>query len=335
MKNWLENYYNEEDEFILDRLEFFTNTVIRDTSSFSADQLIRLIRKRREIDADDGLKKLVPNTNTGPTPVMPKNINKITLLDTDPLELARQLSLVDFKLYSSIRPIECLNKAWSRDDDGADVAVHVKQSIDYCNKLTSWVTGSILEHDEAKRRVVVIKHWALVADRCRALNNYNTCMAILSAFDNSAVGRLRRTWEMVGNRTNQTLNYIRKLMGANRNFTEYREMIHSVNPPCIPFLGIYLQDLTFIEDGNPDFLAKSNNLINFAKRQKTAEVIREIKQFQSSPYNLQEVAVIQQFIRSNLDDSLDVETLYERSLEIEPRTTTAAAEAARLLEMIN
>lgn len=163
MKNWLENYYNEEDEFILDRLESFTNTVIRDTSSFSADQLIRLIQKRRELDADDGLKKLVPNALEGPEPIIPKNLStNITLLDTDPLELARQLSLVDFKLYSSIRPIECLNKAWSRDD--ADLAVHVKQSIDYCNRLTSWVTGSILEHDEVKKRVTVIKHWTQVAD---------------------------------------------------------------------------------------------------------------------------------------------------------------------------
>lgn len=164
MKNWLESYYNDEDKMILDRLEFFTNTVIRDASSFAADQLIRLISMRKETDAEDGLKKLVPNSAAGPVPIIPKNLTttRINLLDTDPLELARQLSIVDFKLYSSIRPIECLSKAWSRDD--ADLAVHVKQSINYCNQLTSWVTGSILEHDEARRRVVVIKHWALVAD---------------------------------------------------------------------------------------------------------------------------------------------------------------------------
>lgn len=166
MKNWLESYYIDEDEFILDQLEFFTTTVIRDASSFSADQLMGLINKRRELDADDQLKKLVPNNMAGPPPIIPKNVTStsISLLDTDPLELARQLSLLDFKLYSSIRPIECLNKAWSRDD--TDLAVHVKQSIDYCNRLTAWVTGSILEHEEAKRRVVVIKHWAQVADVC-------------------------------------------------------------------------------------------------------------------------------------------------------------------------
>lgn len=154
------------------------------------------------------------------------------------------------------------------------------------------------------------------------MNNYNTCMAILSAFDNSAIGRLKKTWELVSSRTSQSLAQIRKLMGSNRNFTEYREMIHSVNPPCIPFLGIYLQDLTFIEDGNPDLLKKSSNLINFAKQQKSAEVIREIKQFQSPPYIFHVVPEIQDFIKFQLETSRDVDFLYERSLELEPRVTT-------------
>lgn len=162
MKNWLENYYNDEDEPILNRLEFFTNTVIRDASPFSADQLNRLIRKRKELDANGGLKKLVPATMTGPNPIMPKNMSRIRLLETDALELARQLSIMDFKLYSNIRPIECLSKAFSRDD--ANTAVNVKQSIDYCNRLTAWVTGSILAYEEAKKRVVIIKYWAQVAN---------------------------------------------------------------------------------------------------------------------------------------------------------------------------
>ncbi|KAI9487373.1 MAG: ras guanine nucleotide exchange factor domain-containing protein [Benjaminiella poitrasii] len=318
MKNWLENYYNDEDEFILNKLQFFANTVICDSSSFSAEQLNRLIRKRRELDANGGgLKKLIPNTLNGPTPILPRNLQHIRLLDTDPLELARQLTIMDFKFYSSIRPIECLGKAWS--NDGAENAENVKQSIDYCNRLTSWVSGSILIYKEAKKRVIVIKYWAQVANRCLEMNNYNTCMAILSAFDNSAIGRLKKTWELVSSRTSQLLAHIRKLMGSNRNFTEYREMIHSVNPPCIPFLGIYLQDLTFIEDGNPDFLKKSNNLINFAKQQKAAEVIREIKQFQSPPYIFQYVPEIQEFIKIQLEISRDVDYLYERSLELEPR----------------
>lgn len=113
-------------------------------------------------------------------------------------------------------------------------------------------------------------------------------------------------------------------MGANRNFTEYREMIHSVNPPCIPFLGIYLQDLTFIEDGNPDYIKKQTKLINFAKRQKAAEVIREINQFQSPPYTFHSITELQTFIQSHLESSRDVDVLYEKSLQLEPREAVAS-----------
>ena len=35
--------------------------------------------------------------------------------------------------------------------------------------------------------------------------------------------------------------------------------------PCVPYIGIYLSDLTFIEDGNPEFL--DENLINFQKQE--------------------------------------------------------------------
>ncbi|KAF7723367.1 hypothetical protein EC973_002066 [Apophysomyces ossiformis] len=295
IKNWLENYYNDEDAFILSRLQFFTATVIRDASTFASNQLEKLIRKRMELNANGELKKLVANKLAAPTPIMPKNMSRIQLLETDPLELARQLSTMDFKLYSSIQPVECLNKAWSSDDV---VAVNVKQSIDYCNRLTAWVTDTILSSEEAKKRATFIKYWVQVADR-----------------------HWPPAEDLGGKSTNQILNQIRKLMGANRNFTEYREMIHSVNPPCIPFLGIYLQDLTFIEDGNSDYLPKSSNFINFAKRQKTAEVIREIKQFQSSPYTFEEVPELQDYIKSHLETSQDVETLYEKSLQLEPRVT--------------
>ncbi|RCI05161.1 hypothetical protein CU098_001361, partial [Rhizopus stolonifer] len=47
LKIWLEQYYYEEDSVILDRLLFFTNTTLKETLSFSAYQLERLIEKRK------------------------------------------------------------------------------------------------------------------------------------------------------------------------------------------------------------------------------------------------------------------------------------------------
>ncbi|CAO3614445.1 unnamed protein product [Mucor hiemalis] len=321
LKIWLEQYYYEEDSVILDRLLFFTNTRIKDTLSFSAYQLERLIHKRKEACKD--LKKLVITQQfDAPDPILPRNLKKFRLLDLDPTEMARQLTIMDFKLYSSIKPVECLDKGWSRDASNsteAPIAANIRASIDYCNQVTTWVSDEILSQSEVKKRSTLIKYWVNVAEKCRVLNNFNTCMAVLSAFDNSAVGRLKRTWEMVGARTNHILSNIRKLMGANRNFNQYRALIHSINPPCIPFLGIYLQDLTFIEDGNPNFLKTSKDLINFAKRAKTAEVIREIQQYQSMGYQFRTVEEVQSFIMMNLHSSRDEDQLYKESLKLEPK----------------
>jgi len=82
--------------------------------------------------------------------------------------------------------------------------------------------------------------------------------------------------------------------------------------------GVYLTDLTFIEDGIPSIIKKST-LINFAKRAKTAEVIRDIQQYQNVPYPLQPVPELQEYILSNMQAAGDVHEMYEKSLAVEPR----------------
>jgi son of sevenless-like protein len=81
--------------------------------------------------------------------------------------------------------------------------------------------------------------------------------------------------------------------------------------------GVYLTDLTFIEDGIPSLTP--SELINFNKRAKTAEVIRDIQQYQNVPYLLQPVPELQDYILSNLQAAGDVHDMYDRSLEVEPR----------------
>lgn len=102
----------------------------------------------------------------------------------------------------------------------------------------------------------------------------------------------------------------------------YHFLVHTYFPDLflatLILLGVYLTDLTFIEDGIPS-LIKKTNLINFAKRAKTAEVIRDIQQYQNVPYPLQPVPELQDYILTNMQSAGDVHEMYDTSLQVEPR----------------
>ena len=324
LKSWLDNYWmeatGEANQQLLQRVYAFAKDTVQSTSTPGAAPLMTTIDQRMR-GQDASAKKLVLTlSSSAPQPIIPKNMKKLKFLDIDALEFARQLTMIESKLYGKIKPTECLNKTWQKKlkEGDADPAENVKALILHSNQLTNWVAQMILTQHDVKRRVVVIKHFVLIADKCRTLNNFSCLTSIISALGSAPIHRLSRTWAQVNARTTQTLESMRKLMGSTKNFMEYREALHKANPPCIPFFGIYLTDLTFIEDGIPSIIKKTQ-LINFAKRAKTAEVIRDIQQYQNVPYGLQPVPELQEYIVRNMQSAGDVHEMYERSLQVEPR----------------
>jgi len=73
----------------------------------------------------------------------------------------------------------------------------------------------------------------------------------------------------------------RSLMTAESSYKNYREVLGTTIPPCIPYIGVYLIDLTYMEDGNPDMI---DSRINFVKRDMISKVIQQIKQYQECSY---------------------------------------------------
>ena len=108
-------------------------------------------------------------------------------------------------------------------------------------------------------------------------------------------------------------------MKPTKNFSEYRKALHSATPPCIPFVGVYLTDLTFVHDGHKStFSIDAKEYINFQMHCKTADILKELKSYQM-PYHLIKIPEIQQVLKKRLETSQPVSQLYSTSLNLEPR----------------
>ncbi|KTW29649.1 hypothetical protein T552_00858 [Pneumocystis carinii B80] len=320
LKIWLESYFmepmDENSEKLLSQIKEFTiNTM---SESIPGENLVRIIDKRMKNDDRNYFRKLMLNIGFVAPPILPKNLRKFKLLDLDPLEVARQLTLIESKIYNKIKPIEFLNKAWSKHVCNS-IAENIRSMILKSNQITGWVTQTILSQTEVKKRVHFLKHFINIADKCRCLNNFSTVTSIISGINSAPIHRLKRTWELATKKTISTFDSLNKMMDSTKNFSEYREILRLINPPCVPFLGVYLTDLTFIEDGNPDMIKNSKDLINFSKRIKTAEIIREIQRYQSISYSFQVVPEIQSYLLECLEGMDKLNDMYDISLGIEPR----------------
>jgi son of sevenless-like protein len=327
---------NEEDKTIFQEMRQFALSLTNEEAPIPAlaNQLQKLIDRREQ----GGMKKIVVTTlgKDVPPPILPRSLKKVKFLDLDPLEVARQLTIIESKAYNKLEPVEFLRKAWS-DKDSSNVAINVKAMFLMANQISGWVGRSILSEDQMKKRAKLITRFIEIADvsflfllisvfkgvfleqKCRVLNNFNTLMAILSGLNASHVHRLKRTWEIVSAKSHQIFESLNVLMDTSKNRINYRETLHSINPPCVPFLGLYLTDLTFIEDGNRDFLQNPEGMINFAKRMKTSEVIREVQQYQNVPYLFTSVPELQDFLKESFIETVNESDLYNMSLNLEPR----------------
>lgn len=170
LKSWLETYWMEENdnkskELIQRIYDFATRTVAASTTP-GARPLIGILDQRMRGE-EISSRRLVPNSHVeAPTPILPKNIKKLKFLDIDPMEFARQLTIIESRLYGKIKPHECLNKIWQKKNLSQDYepAANVKSLILHSNRLTNWVAETILGPTDVKKRVAIVKHFVAVAD---------------------------------------------------------------------------------------------------------------------------------------------------------------------------
>lgn len=127
----------------------------------------------------------------------------------------------------------------------------------------------------------------MVARYCKRLQNFNGLMEILSGVNSSAVRKVKSIWAALSAKEMAMYEELNQLMDPSSNYQKYREYLSECAKPCLPYFGtkvcsfwyfiififyvfsppsgIFLTDLTFVDDGNVDI--QLDGTLNFGNDQ--------------------------------------------------------------------
>ncbi|KAH0832187.1 ras guanine nucleotide exchange factor domain-containing protein [Lanmaoa asiatica] len=295
--------------YIFDRIKEFLRQEAVSTFATSRRVLVWIDRAQR---GELGL-RAPSNPVSPPESIVLVTDGQLNLLDIDPLELARQLTILESQVIQLGDSI-----AWI---------------IQVTNGVANWVADTVLSQNDPGARAVFLRQFILVADNCRSVQNYSTMVAIISGLKSPAIRQLKRSWEQVDKRHLTQLNACETIIDSGNNSTKYHSTLASTVPPCVPFMGVLLTTLASIRDGSEDTLP--GNLVNFRRRQEVSKVIQDIQRWKALPHHFHSLPVVQAYLEESpgrFTDQAEIsDALWILSLGREPRESEDAW-IARLLK---
>lgn len=254
-----------------------------------------------------------------PTPHLPptSDIFKLTFFDLHPVEIARQLTLLDHELLRRTRLGEWFDCSWA-GNAAREEAPTIVALVNHFNGVSRWVSTAIVSAPDVESRVVYLKRFLIAAHACAELRNFNGVMQILSGVEAFAVQRLRKTWSALPKQSHKLYDELCELVavGSDGDLAAFRQRLATCALPCQPYVGPYLAGLQLLDESSPSFSETGD--VNFEKLAAKADIVLEIKQFMDARYNLAPVPAVQNFLRSQTLKSDD--ELTKLSLVAEPIT---------------
>ncbi|XP_066552603.1 son of sevenless homolog 1 [Amia ocellicauda] len=326
-RHWVEHHFYdfERDAELLRRLEEFIGMVRGKAMRKWVESITKIIQRKKQVQANGPSHNI---TFESPPPSIEWHISKpghfesFDLMTLHPIEIARQLTLLESDFYRAVQPSELVGSVWTKEDKELN-SPNLLRMIRHTTNLTLWFEKCIVETENLEERASVVARIIEILQVFQELNNFNGVLEVVSAMNSSPVYRLDHTFEQIPSRQRKILEEAHEL--SEDHYKKYLAKLRSINPPCVPFFGIYLTNILKTEEGNPDFLKRhGKELINFSKRRKVAEITGEIQQYQNQPYCLRVENDIRRFFENlnPMEDKTEKEFadyLFNKSLEIEPR----------------
>jgi len=241
----------------------------------------------------------------------PKNIKNLSVLDFDAIELARQITFMDFQMIRKCNINEFFNvNKWS----DTEVCPTLSEFSRWHQKVHNWVCTEIVSIDPYSPSVAkkVIKQFLQIAEHLLLFQNFNSLIAVMGGLEHFGVSRLTKAWKLLKNQ--KLYKKLRRITNPKRNFVKLRNLYNISNSPYIPPLVLLFRDLVYIQDGNVSFINKNDwVLLNLEKMILFAKIVGKVfNAKKDTPYPFVKVSFIQKYIESY--ETLSDDELERRSI---------------------
>eukprot|EP01111_Echinosteliopsis_oligospora_P016411 TRINITY_DN6812_c0_g1_i2.p1 TRINITY_DN6812_c0_g1~~TRINITY_DN6812_c0_g1_i2.p1 ORF type:complete len:419 (-),score=59.34 TRINITY_DN6812_c0_g1_i2:1-1257(-) len=228
LKLWLQSAFHETNErAVLQKQVNFVDNILANENSILAKQTKKILQRR-----------ILANQPPSP-PISHSDIYNISTNNSSvedmfrsfkDKEIAEQITLKDFSLYSAVKAHELISRAQNR----RGVQPNLMTAIEWFNRLSKWAVDMILSHKTIKLRVHSFVRLVSIAEHLRDLNNFASTMAILAGLNSGAIVRLKHTHNELPSRTKLQLEALFELTSSKASYKSLRLALRNMTPPCVP-----------------------------------------------------------------------------------------------------
>jgi len=192
-------------------------------------------------------RKVYPSVKAlNPQPVLPILGGKLTLD-----HIAQQLTALEYNLLRDIRPYDIINhRQWH--ESGKKHSREVQNYINHFRDTRQFFIAEIVRETSVRSCATLIKRAVAIAKHCFAYRNYNSLMEILSALCSPRIifSETAKAWELVDAKVLKDFETLSEYISPEENFRNYRKLLESSPIPSVPYLGLHIGDIRFLDDFN-------------------------------------------------------------------------------------
>ena len=229
-------------------------------------------------------------------------------------EIAKNLTLISYKLISSINYNELWNCNFSKENKN-ETAPNIIKIIERSDKLTLFIIEDICAYSDSKIRANAVTKWAEIADYCRELHNFSDLLTINNCLNRSCIKKLVKTWKKLPKKTITLLGDLNKFCSKQQSYINIRKAIANCKHLAyIPYIGILLEEIVEIEKKYDYFLCDTN--FSCIKLQKIYFAVTKFFEFKNYSFTFMQLNDLNVLKNINPKSKEEIEELIN---QVEPK----------------